>query len=418
MLARELWFVLRDRTAWITLLLAFCASLAAVAAGLKSVNEERQLLEQLRISAVEDRIAMVLASADPGGMAYDAFHLTYDPPSPLAFAALGTRDTLPWRHRIRILALEGQIYEADIGNPELSLNGRLDYAFIAAVLMPLLLIFLLHDSEAGERRAARHELLCVSAAEGERLFTYRALLLGVLLCSAVVLPFLVAAVAQGASAAGIAAVVGTSVLSMLFWVVVCRFVVSRVHSGPTVAVGLLGVWLALAVLLPAGGKLAVRNLVDVPAGGELLLAQREAVNDAWDLPKETTMTPFLERHPRWTSRATIEKSFEWKWYYAFQQVGDQTVEKTSEALRQGVAQRDRLMSYLAVLSPPLLAERWMTATAGTDVTSFRRYENCVRSFHATLREYYYPILFEQQPFDEAAKTGLPDFVPCGETSTS
>ena len=67
------------------------------------------------------------------------------PPSALAFAARGVRDDLPWKHRIRMLALEGQIYETDAGNPELSRIGKLDFAFVAAFLLPLLLILLLHD---------------------------------------------------------------------------------------------------------------------------------------------------------------------------------------------------------------------------------------------------------------------------------
>ena len=34
------------------------------------------------------------------------------------------------KHRIRALALEGQIYERDTGNPVLALTGRFDFAFL------------------------------------------------------------------------------------------------------------------------------------------------------------------------------------------------------------------------------------------------------------------------------------------------
>ncbi|MFK7958581.1 MAG: DUF3526 domain-containing protein [Lysobacterales bacterium] len=418
MVRREFGFALRDRAVLFTLLLAFCASVASVVVGHQSVNEERQLLKQLRQTTSDERAHVVAASGDVGGMGYDAFHLTYDPPSSLAFAAVGTRDSLPFRHRIRMLALEGQIYEADVGNPELSLNGRLDYAFIAAVLMPLLLIFLLHDIEAGERRAARHDLLCVTAAEGQRLFTLRALLRGLMLWGVVVIPFVPVAIIEGASATEILAVLSATAFSMLFWLAVCRAVVGRISAGPTCAVCLLGVWLALAVLLPAGGQLLARSLVEVPQGGELLLTQREAVNDAWDLPKESTMEPFMARHPQWAAAKTVSRPFEWKWYYAFQQVGDQTVEDQSQRLREGIAERDRMMSYLSILSPPLLAERWMNRTAETDLAGFRRYETCVRTFHTELRDYYYSMLFGEREFDDDAKAAIPDFVPCSGNKTA
>ena len=62
------------------------------------------------------------------------------------------------------------------------------------------------------------------------------------------------------------------------------------------------------------------------------MLQRESVNDAWDLPKEETMQVFLERHPEWADHAKIERPFEWKWYYAFQQVGDLKTEKIIPSL--------------------------------------------------------------------------------------
>jgi len=81
--------------------------------------------------------------------------------------------------------------------------------------------------------------------------------------------------------------------------------------------------------------------VPVPAGAELLLEQREKVNDAWDLPKEATMDPFVASHPQWKDGVAMKESFEWKWYYAFHQVGDESVKAVSDALRDGVAQPSR-----------------------------------------------------------------------------
>ena len=52
--------------------------------------------------------------------------------------------------------------------------------------------------------------------------------------------------------------------------------------------------------------------------------QREAVNDAWDLPKSSTMEQFYESQPEWSDSSPLGDDFHWKWYYAFQQVGDET----------------------------------------------------------------------------------------------
>jgi ABC-2 type transport system permease protein len=135
-----------------------------------------------------------------------------------------------------------------------------------------------------------------------------------------------------------------------------------------------------------------------------MLVQREAVNDAWDLPKAATMEPFAERHPEWTKVVTPEEGFDWGWYYAFQQVGDQTVEPLSQAYREGRAQRDHLAGWSSLVSPATALQRILERLAQTDTQAAADYEQRTRNFHAELRAYYYPRLFEGRDFD-------PDNIP-------
>ena len=164
--------------------------------------------------------------------------------------------------------------------------------------------------------------------------------------------------------------------------------------------------------MPVGAKSAVEGGIAVPNGGDILLTQRETVNDAWDLPKSATMEPFLVVHPEWTDYAEVNRPFEWKWYYAFQQVGDQAAQPLSEALYEGMAARDAAMAKVAMLSPALLSERALMALAETDVSQHLRYVTCARDFHAGLRHFYYPMLFGEQAFSEEALSNLPQFQPC------
>ncbi|MEM9837872.1 MAG: DUF3526 domain-containing protein [Pseudomonadota bacterium] len=410
-LKNELWLASRDRLVQATVLVAFVLSAVAVIVGLNTSHQQRMLIERVDAAVAEDRAYVLAQQSDPGGAAYYAYHFTYDPPSPLAFAAQGTRGSLPWKHRVRMLALEGQIYEADTGNPELAMGGRLDFAFVVAVLVPIFLIVLLYDGQAGERRGRRFELLVATDQQGG-LFALRAILRAGLLFAAVGAPFLLGAVISGAGLGGTLTVLGALGLNVVFWAVCCAFVALRLSSGPTVAATLIGLWLTLALAVPTAGKLLVEGTIPVPVGGELLLTQREAVNDAWDLPKEATMKPFVEHHPEWAPYADISLGFEWKWYYAFQQVGDQTVEDQSKALREGIAARDRMMGTVALLSPTLLSERLISQAAETDVAAYQAYERCVRDFHRELRMFHYPMLFETKPFSQEAMAELPSFTPC------
>lgn len=403
---RELWFLSRDRAAQVWLLIAFAAASFAVLFGLQEVSAQKDTIERLKAADVIEREVAVEEYSDWGSAGYYTFHLTYDAPSEFTFAALGQRDTAPWKHRIRMLALEGQIYETDAPNPDFALIGRFDYAFVVAVLAPLYLILLLHDLRAGEKANGRFELL---ESTNDSIWRTRAALRLSAVALVLLLPLWIAASMSGAAGLQVVFASAAVLLHLLFWWAVIAWVNARGWTAPVNLTALFGVWLALAIVTPAGIKMAVDTAIAVPDGGDIILTQREAVNDAWDLPVSATMDPFVERHPEWADHTTIQGTFEWKWYYAFQQVGDQTVEPLSDAYRDGRMRRDGLSATLSWLSPPAKIERIFQSIARTDTHAAADYESRVRAFHADLREYYYPLLFLDEPYTDEAIAERPRF---------
>lgn len=121
------------------------------------------------------------------------------------------------------------------------------------------------------------------------------------------------------------------------------------------------------------------------------------------------MAAFVERYPQWEAHTKVERPFAWKWYFAFQQVGDQKAQALSDAYYAGRKKRDRLAGRLAVIAPPVLLERSLQMLAGTDLRASLAYEARVRAFHASLREFYYPKLFLDEPFERAALDSMPQF---------
>jgi len=405
----ELEFLAKDRAALLWLGIALLVASLSVFLGLREVDAQRTVLGALIENDRAEREVLTGLHQDWGSVAYYTFHLTYDLPSDFAFAALGTRDTAPWKHRVRALALEGQIYETDADNPDFALIGRFDFAFAASMLVPLLLILLLHDLRSRERTAGRYELLsATSASAGSPWFARAALRVGALLLCLIV-PLLIGGLLAATSASKLALASLVVTLHIGFWWGVCAAIDRLCWSSPVNLTALIGIWLALASIVPATIKGSVEAAVPLPDGGTIMLTQREAVNDAWDLPKSATMEPFIERHPEWAEYAEISESFEWKWYYAFQQVGDQIAEPLSTAYREGRIKRDRLAGRLAWLSPPALVERTLQGIAGTSMTDSIAYEQRVRDFHSTLRHYYYPRLFRDEAVSDASLRERPEF---------
>ena len=408
-LNREVGHLTRSKFIVLCLLATLIMSGLAVYGGQQEVNSQLAIIAEL-IELNDNELKLARAEqSDWGGLAYSSFHLVYDEPSSFAFAALGQRENEPWKHRVRALALEGQIYERDVGNPVLALVGSFDFALFGGVVLPLLLIVLLHDLKSQERESRRLSLLVASSGAASSPFRLRAILIALLVALASAVPLVLGALLSGASMTTMGASLLVLVLNVGFWSYLCYAVANKEQASATLLGQLLGIWVVLVIVVPTTGRLFIQYAVPVPSGADIQMTQREAVNDAWDLPKEVTMQAFVERHPEWRPYADVTQPFEWKWYYAFQQVGDQTAEPLSRAYMEGRSSRDQWGWVVAALSPPALFERVYQTLAETDMASQLSYEMQVRQFHKRLRHFYYPRLFLGEPFDPEQTIHTPLF---------
>ena len=416
---REFRFMLRDKAVWVWLSLAFVFSVTAVTLGLNEIDQQRtEIAELIQLDQIEREVTLS-EQADWGSAAYYTFHITYDPPTDFAFAAIGQRDVSPWKHRIRMLALEGQIYETDANNPDFALIGRFDFAFIASLIAPLLVILLLFDLRSGEQVAGRLRLIEASVGNPKKLWRMRAGLRIGALAIALCLPVIIGGLIAGASLSILLLCAAAVCLYLVFWTILTLWLTPATRTGAYNLTIMLGVWLLLCAVVPASLTQIIERAVPVPDGGDIILTQREAVNDAWDQPRAATYDPFIERHPEWADYTAwdVEDGFEWKWYYAFQQVGDQTAQPLSQAYRAGQARRDRLAKWSSLISPATLLQRTMEHLAGTDMRAAIAYEQSVRDFHADLRAWYYPRMFKSEDFDaEWAISEVTMFDPAVQTT--
>ena len=408
---REARFILQKKSTVYLLIVACLLSAFSVWTGSKEVAQQHATIARLLAADKIDRQAVLHQQQDYGGVAYYSFHLTYAAPSSLAFAALGARDIYPWKHRIRMLALEGQIHESDTENPELALAGRIDFSFVISVLAPLLLVLLLHDLQAVERASGRLDLLNTSAHSRFSLWPIRTGVILLSLAVTLLLPFWFGAVIHQVTVTTLLKVTLLVVGYLTGWALLCFWVARIPFAAPTLASLLLGIWLLTTFIVPALANVVIEQMIKGPQGGDILMVQREAVNDAWDLPVATTMDAFIATHPQWQSHTKMNSLFEWKWFYAFQQVGDQTAQPLSDLYLRSTERKYQVAGWVAWLSPSTLIQRTITNWAQTDAVAARRYQQQVRDFHAQLRHFYYPLLFKEQPFELDVFTQRPDFVP-------
>ncbi len=395
--------LLRSRLAAVALVLLAALSVAAVVAGMAEVARQRAAIAAVAPAQAEDSgaiAAYVDREKDAGSAAYYSFHPTWDAPAPLAFAAIGMRDVAPYILRVRALGLEAQIYDGDTFNPELALPGRFDFAFVLVFLSPLFVIALFHDLVSGEREAGRARMLDAMPG-GRRLWRRRTGLRFALLLAALAVPFVAGAILSGVGAGAIVLIVAVAAAYLLFWVALAALV-TRFGRGSTAnAATLAGLWLILVLVLPTLAHVVINRAIPVAEGSAIALAQREQVHHAWEIPREETMRRFHATHPQWADSPPLPEGFHYKWYFAFHQVGDESVADRVRAYRAGLERRAATANALGWLLPSVGVQALLTRLAHTDLAAQLAYQDRIRAFHRDLRRFYYGYMFRDRPFGKA-----------------
>lgn len=408
---REINFLMRQRASvWAIALLAGLAALS-VGLGLQEVARQKAAISEVIALQKKDTAAIKVFATDAGDAAYYRFHPTWDPPSALAFAALGQRDIAPSTLRIRALALEGQIYENEAQNPELALPGRFDFAFVLIYLAPLVLVVLFYDLWSGEREAGRLSSLLAVPKAWVRIWLPRVAARFGLVSSVLVVVFWGGALISGAGIGDTIAFTALILALLGFWTLIATWVAKGAGSSPTNAAVLATIWFVITLIAPAGSNLVINAATPIPDGAAIMRENREAVHDAWDIDRDATLQRFYKLYPEYATSPPMQRPFEWKWYYAFQHLGDQQVEPLSTAYRAGIVEREARAGLVALALPPIAIQRALYRIAGTDMSAQWDYQDRIRAYHTQLRTYYYPFLFSAKPFTSADFDAAPAYAP-------
>lgn len=411
-LLREARFLLGLKSVVAAMVALLALTAVAVGAGLVEVARQEAAIARIGPQQASDVAAVtdwVSREKDPGSAAYYTFHATSDPPSDLAFAAIGARDVSPYVLRVRALGLEAQLYEGEIGNPEAALPGRFDFAFVLVYLAPLFVILLFHDLRSGEREAGRLRALEASVGAPAALWGPRLIVRALGLFLALALPFFVGALVAGTALWKVGAVLVVVLAYLAFWIVLCLVVARAARSSLANAMTLAAAWMTLTLIVPAIGHVAINSAIPLRQGMELGQTQRTAVHRAWDIPKAETMDAFFRTHPQWRSTAPLGEAFHWKWYFAFHQVGDEQAGDLSRQYRQGLLERATWSERLGLVTPGVATQLALHRLAATDPAAQIAYQDRIRAFHGALRRFYYPYLFEDRPFGRADFARAPQY---------
>lgn len=365
-------------------------------------SQGRQATQQSHI------LAPLPASAIAGDQFYYLEYHTERHPSPWARLVIGQRDVQAFNLKIRLLALQGQLYASDLGHPLLASLGQFDLAFVIVVLAPLLLIALTYNLWSGEAELGTWPLLQAQPVAPWRVLALRAALRTALVWLPIVALLLVAVVAFGVPLdvtwVGIAL---ASAGYLLAWLAAVWLVAAWRRPSDVNMLVLLGVWVFWTALGPALVSVAAAGRFPLPEALELTVLQRQGYHGAWDEPLPVVMQVFYERYPEWRGHEVPTGRYSNAWYYAMQERGDAAAREAAARYRRSLEARDQWVQRVSWLLPPAALQQWLMRQARTDLQAHLAYLDSVAAYHEALKRAAFPMIFDDRPASSVDWSAFP-----------
>ena len=302
------------------------------------------------------------------------------PPSSLADFAVGHSDLHPvsgslstWRNLSTVFGR----YQFD--NPASLAASAFDVAVVVVLVLPVLMIAVSFDILAGERSRGSLAMVLSTPLRLPRLVWTRLLFRNGLLWLAAVLTMLALVVVNdtgGDRYARFAVWLAVSLAYGLFWLTAIAFCVARFRSATNTAAAMVGLWLTLALALPAAIATLAEAAYPTPSRLAFLSEVREAQGETnRNLAKLTE--GFLMDHPELSVGDEAMPSYYRAAFLSNQAARESTrpIVDAYDSARAGRAQTLRLAQYL---SPSIIAQRLLVASAGADLDRQHRFQSQAR----------------------------------------
>lgn len=364
------------------------------------------------------------APLDPyaaGYLGYYQFHPVWQTPSAWSALIQGERSEAATHTRVRLLGLQGQLSNTATGNIAAMPIGKLDLSFIWIYLMPLLIAALSLNLLAEEKASGRWSLLASQVANSGMLLTKKMLIAAGLLALVNLLILLVAVVLTDIRLDGLWWQIAAVLLAyQLCWFLITGWIISLQRTAIFNSLLFISLWIVFAFVLPGLAYLYQTQQQQPAEHVSMVFDQREYMHDSWDRDKQADFDAYLQDYPQWqTTEPTLEKPFDWRWYYAMQHMSDVNVEDAVAQFRDSRIRSHQIGEQFAWLSPVMRLQYNMNRLADTDMLASQTFLDQIGYYQQQLRDFLFAFYFFEKTFtvDDLADIPRFDYQPVSSNNT-
>lgn len=389
----------RNKAYLIALVFLLAAGLMAIYTGKKFLDRNEDIIAKSGNFQKESIARNVKFHKDDLGLIlyYVKFNLVNETPK-LAALNIGMRDLNPSIQGVTIRNLEEQRYNSDFYNPANAAVGNFDFSFVLIFLFPLVIIAFCYNLISEEEEKGTWKLLSVQSGHLGRFLNAKIIIRGIAVSLIYLLLIIIATLWIRIPLDKFYILfILSGWLYILFWFVLCRWIILFRKSSAQNALILLIVWVAMNFIIPMGCNLLIQKSYPVQESLKAVMEQREGYHNKWDEPKKPTMEKFYKVYPQYR-KFTVEENdtFTWTWYYAMQHMGDAEASQSAFLYREKMDKRNRAAIFLGYLLPNIHTQLTESQLAQTGMDNHLQYSAALQKFHERKRLFFYPLIFSGQ----------------------
>jgi ABC-2 type transport system permease protein len=309
-------------------------------------------------------------------------------PEPLALVAVGLSDIFPQLLKVTTASKDTFLFSDEIENPSNLLSGSIDLAFVIVFVLPIVILALCFNLISSEREQGT---LAMTLAAAHRPL---ALIFGKIIARAL-LPIFTITVATTIGLflfsnkytlvmTDYLLLCASILLYSTFWVALAAAIDGLGKNSAFNALTLLGVWVIITILTPAGINALAEYIYPAPSRIDMTLAARAASTDA-DKEKDAVFARYKEEHPEAKRDRSKEASLR---RLASQEAAFIQVESIIKQHDLQLERQQEFTNKLDFLSPALLTYQAIVEIAGTGTTRYRGFLDDINSFHVKWRDFF------------------------------
>ncbi|UMB60767.1 ABC transporter permease subunit [Lutibacter sp. A80] len=330
-------------------------------------------------------------------------------PIDMGFLAVGQSDIFTHYVMPTVSGDDFALNFTEMTSPIQLLFGSFDLMFVVLYLLPLIIIAFSYNVLSEEKERGTLRLLASQPISIRKWVLQKlALRLFWMTLIIIVVSAIVFSLFATVSIANFLSFLVLVFCYMLFWFSLAFAINVSIANSAKNALSLLGLWIVFVLLIPSVISQSGDVFYPIPSRTKLISEMREHKAEATK-KQDQILDNFLRDHPEYAINDSTQSRSFWHGYIASQKIIKEELQPLLSSYEDKLEKQQAWVAKFQWISPIIVTQRALGSMAGTTKQDYVDFQSQVYQFAEEWRNYFIPLLYNNQTFKKRMYNELPTF---------